>query len=123
MYELCDLLAAFCFSFFLPVKAELLRARHSLMYGSSTSSLNTPKNEIHRKVYLKIIIQLFLLSAYCIIPLAESLHMLCASENIEVNYHLVYSQLVYHPFCLIAVPRFSGLGLGLWSRVKVRVLV
>ena len=37
------------------------------------------------------------------------------------NCHLVYSQLVYYPFRLIAQPRFSGLGLGLGSRIRVRV--
>ena len=40
---------------------------------------------------------------------------------IMVNCHLVYSQLVYYPFRLITQPRFSGLGLG--SRIRVRVLV
>ena len=37
--------------------------------------------------------------------------------------HLVYSQLVYYPFCVIAQPRFSELGLGLGVGIRVRVLV
>ena len=32
----------------------------------------------------------------------------------------VYRQLVYYPSCLIAQPRFSGLELGLGSRIRAR---
>ena len=41
--------------------------------------------------------------------------------DVKGNYHLVYTQLVYYPFRLIAQPRFSGLGIGLGSRIRVRV--
>ena len=42
-------------------------------------------------------------------------------KGTTVYCHLVYNQLVYYPFCLIAQPRFSGLGLRLGSRIRVRV--
>ena len=32
----------------------------------------------------------------------------------------VYSHLVYYTFCVTAQPRISGLGLGLWSGIRVR---
>ena len=41
----------------------------------------------------------------------------------SVKRHLVYSQLVYYPFCLLAQRMFSGLGLWLELGIGVRVSV